>query len=217
MKTYIVKEIFGPTIQGEGSMAGTPMAFLRFSGCNMWDGRPETKAASACPYCDTDFLGGEKKTAEQICDELEVCLPSNRWVCVTGGEPLLQFDGDLAEAMHSRKMRMALETNGTIDIQIRHTGWFHHVACSPKVPFDEMNLRAFNDLKLLYPHPDPRMAPESFDGAVCGKLMLQPINGETELDAANTAATAEKLYTLTSRTTRGWTLSQQIHKLIGVR
>ena len=99
MSTYRVKEIFGPTLQGEGLHAGMPCVFLRLTGCNAWDGRPETRAASACPYCDTDFRGGEALDVSTIMDRLAALTPKTNGCVLTGGEPLLQADEALLSAL----------------------------------------------------------------------------------------------------------------------
>lgn len=114
-RRYQVKEHFGPTLQGEGPHAGWPCVFLRLSGCNAWDGRAETRAASACPYCDTDFRGGESLATGEILDRLARLAPSTeRLGCVlTGGEPLLQADLALIGALAERFAWLDIETNGT--------------------------------------------------------------------------------------------------------
>ena len=95
-RKYEVKSIFGPTIQGEGSLVGEVTAFVRFSGCNMWDGRQVTKGTSRCIFCDVDFLGGDFLTADEIVDAVRLLLPQGL-VTFTGGEPLLQLDYALAD------------------------------------------------------------------------------------------------------------------------
>ena len=99
MRKYSVHNIFGPTIQGEGGMTGTVCHFLRLSGCNMWDGRASTREASMCPFCDTDFFSHTMKTAQAIVEELD-SLGRKGWVTISGGEPALQVDQNLIDALH---------------------------------------------------------------------------------------------------------------------
>jgi len=116
VRTYRVKEIFGPTLQGEGLHAGMPCLFVRLSGCNAWDGRAETRAASACPYCDTDFRGGDALTTAEILTRLQALRPqaaSGLGCVLTGGEPLLQTDADLLNAFGAAFTWVDIETNGT--------------------------------------------------------------------------------------------------------
>src|SRR5437868_10374338 len=120
---YAVKEIFY-TLQGEGANAGTPAVFCRFAGCNLWSGREQDRAAAACDFCDTDFVGtdgpggGKFADAEALADAVERAWPNasrgHRFVVCTGGEPLLQLDADAVAALHRRGFRVAVETNGTV-------------------------------------------------------------------------------------------------------
>lgn len=120
MKNYAIKEVFD-TLQGEGSRAGGRSVFLRFAGCNLWDGLPENRVhgKGACArWCDTSFAQGEKQTAEQILARLESCWPKRnndeRWVVISGGEPLLQLDEALAQSIKDAGWKIALETNGSV-------------------------------------------------------------------------------------------------------
>lgn len=205
-RIFAVKKIFGPTIQGEGALSGTVTHFVRFSGCNMWDGRPETKASSQCPYCDTDFFGGEKMTAEQISDAL-AALPPAKWVTFSGGEPALQIDAHLLSEVKSRGFSLALETNGSRDIGTLHH-FFNQITCSPKVRREEMKLEWCHDLKLLYPHPF--LKPEDFEDFPAKRFYLQPVEDENWKNNID-AAVARVL-----KSGGKWKLSMQIHKLLGV-
>lgn len=129
MTVYRVKEIFGPTLQGEGLHAGMPCMFLRLAGCNAWDGRAETRAASACPYCDTDFRGGETLDLDAILARSGTPSPGHGLV-LTGGEPLLQADAALLAALGSRFPWVDIETNGTRPCPPRPANVF--ISCSPK-------------------------------------------------------------------------------------
>lgn len=215
-KTYSVKSIFGPTIQGEGSLAGAVTLFLRFAGCNMWDGRPETREASRCPFCDTDFFGGTKMTAEEIVTRLRALCDDRpgMWVTISGGEPLLQLDADLAKALAVSCFKIAIETNGTRRMPGELATWVHYVTMSPKVPLEQIKLSGCDDLKVLYPHPNPAITPEAFENFPSRYAYLQSVNDVDTLDDDNVQACLRKLYEL--QRTRPWRLSVQLHKVIGV-
>jgi 7-carboxy-7-deazaguanine synthase len=119
--SYAVKEIF-LTLQGEGAHAGRASVFCRFSGCNLWTGREQDRAEATCQFCDTDFvgmdgtLGGRYATADKLADTIAaqwVGPSDNRYVVLTGGEPLLQVDAELVDALHARGFEIGVETNGT--------------------------------------------------------------------------------------------------------
>ena len=185
-------------------MTGTVSHFVRLSGCNMWDGRPETRQASHCPFCDTDFFSHRMLEASEIVAELDA-LKWSEWVTVSGGEPLLQVDDEFVSTLQNSGYKVAIETNGTrpLDIVV------DYLTMSPKRPEPETAIRKCDSLKLLWPHPDPRITPEAFDCIEAGAKYLQPIGGED--DQANLRSAIEKLYDL-----RGWRLSLQTHKLIEV-
>ena len=203
-RRYGVHKIFGPTIQGEGGMAGTVSHFVRLSGCNMWDGRPETREASHCPFCDTDFFSHRMLKASEIADELNE-LNRSEWVTVSGGEPLLQIDDEFVTTLHDSGYQVAIETNGTKPLDVI----VDYVTMSPKRPEPETAIRKCDSLKLLWPHPDPRITPEAFDCIDAGAKYLQPIDSADY--ESNLRSAIEKLYDL-----RGWRLSLQTHKLIEV-
>ena len=207
-KRYGVHKIFGPTIQGEGGMAGSVCHFVRLSGCNMWDGRPETRAESQCPFCDTDFFSKTMMTAEQICEEL-VALGQVNWITISGGEPALQVDDYLVQTLHSQGWMVAIETNGTRKLK---TNLVDHVTVSPKLPVEQTQVKRCHSLKLLYPHPNPLIYPEQYESLDCQERYLQPIDAENEIKTnENIKLTIQKLYTLDH-----WKLSLQTHKMIGV-
>lgn len=121
--SYAVKEIF-LTLQGEGAHAGRASVFCRFSGCNLWTGREQDRAEATCKFCDTDFvgmdgtLGGRYPTAEKLAATIAeqwVGSADNRYVVLTGGEPLLQVDADLIDALHAQGFSIGVETNGTVE------------------------------------------------------------------------------------------------------
>lgn len=204
MKTYMVKNIFGPTIQGEGSASGTVVHFVRFAGCNMWDGRPETRAQSQCPFCDTDFRGGERLTIQEIITKLRN-LGSVQNIVLSGGEPALQANVDLIAALQANKYIVHIETNGS---RVLPDG-IDHVTCSPKRPREELKIEWAHDLKLLFPPIKQGLEPEAFLDFPAENKFLQPVDDVNS--EANLKATIAKLYTLP-----GWRLSLQTHKIIGV-
>lgn len=212
--SYIVKKIFGPTIQGEGSLTGTQTLFVRLSGCNMWDGRPETRAASRCPYCDTDFFKGDRTEVEDI---VQACLglasPSRcGWVTISGGEPMLQLGLELLQALSKAGYKIAVETNGTKPMG-KLARLVDHISLSPKVPLSQVQLEYCDDLKVLFPHPNEAITPQAFSNFPTKRgRYIQPINGDNELDLANVAAAMEEANRLGSR----WKLSVQVHKPAGL-
>src|SRR5947209_3395060 len=122
--SYAVKEIFY-TLQGEGAQTGRPSVFCRFSGCNLWSGREEDRAEAVYTFCDTDLVGmdgangGRYPDATALADRIAALWPEgqgSRFVVCTGGEPLLQLDPPLIEALHRRRFEIAIETNGTIPV-----------------------------------------------------------------------------------------------------
>jgi 7-carboxy-7-deazaguanine synthase len=152
MKKYAVKEMFGPTIQGEGNGTGEVVMFLRFAGCNKWSGRPEDKAASACPFCDTDFVGGEKLTADEIVERLSALqgsTPINTLV-ISGGEPALQLNYEIMSKLAGNWF-VYVETNGSRRIDEYTASLIGHVSCSPKQGVEETVLERIDSLKILHP------------------------------------------------------------------
>lgn len=167
MKTYRIKEIFD-TLQGEGSRAGCRSVFVRFTGCNLWNGRADgrEKGKAECAlWCDSDFADGEKLTAAALADRLDALWPlyagaPPRWVVITGGEPLLQVDRHLLETLKSAGWLLALETNGTLNPMDEHgfvADLFDHITLSPKLDRGAegltapLMLRRCTDLKVVLP------------------------------------------------------------------
>lgn len=198
MARYLVNTIFGPTVQGEGALIGTPCAFLRFSRCNLWDGREENRYLAECKICDTDFLEYKKMTANQIVSELKFYKNYAEWLVVSGGEPLLQFDFNLASQL--KDWKLCIETNGTqaIDFEV------DHLSFSPKTKKERIKLKKCDSLKILW--PDPLGLLQEFDSFPAKKRFLQPIDGQVN-------STLDKLYELEGR----YVLSPQLHKYIGVK
>jgi 7-carboxy-7-deazaguanine synthase len=155
--TYSVKEIFY-TLQGEGLRAGRPSVFCRFAGCNLWTGREEDRSSAICRFCDTDFvgtdgtLGGKFSTAGELADLIAKQWPhekDEKYVVLTGGEPLLQVDIALVDALHKRKFEIAVETNGTISAP-PGIDW---ICVSPKSGSDWIQ-KTGHELKLVFPKRD---------------------------------------------------------------
>lgn len=209
--TYSVKERFY-TLQGEGAQAGRPAVFLRFSGCNLWSGIEEDRAAAICTFCDTDFVGvhgeggGKFGSPDRLADHVARAWPADAggvpFVVCTGGEPLLQLDAPLIEALHARGFEIAVETNGTIEAPAG-IDW---VCVSPKgrAPLVQ---RAGNELKLVFFQPDA--PPERFEALDFPRLYLQPMDGP-DLSRHTAAAVAY------CKANPRWRLSLQTHKLIGI-
>ncbi|MFQ6028200.1 MAG: radical SAM protein [Dehalococcoidia bacterium] len=207
MRKYSVHKIFGPTVQGEGGMTGTVCHLIRFSGCNMWDGRPETRRSSGCPFCDTDFFAHTLMTAPQIAAQVDL-LGKVEWITISGGEPALQLDQELVNYLHEAGYLVAVETNGTRPLKAR----VDYLTLSPKLPEPLTVIRECDCLKLLWPHPNPLIIPESFGDIQAGSRYLQPVDtGNPNTTEDNIRSVVEKLYTLP-----GWKLSLQIHNFLGV-
>jgi 7-carboxy-7-deazaguanine synthase (Cx14CxxC type) len=209
--SYAVKEIF-KTLQGEGGQAGRTAVFCRFSGCNLWSGREEDRATAQCRFCDTDFvgmdgtLGGRYGSAEALVDTIEKAWEgdrADRFVVLTGGEPLLQVDGALIEALHASGFEIALETNGTVELP----GAIDWVCVSPKTP-EPLKITRGQELKLVYPQADIR--PEAFIGLDFNRFSLQPMDGADVIENTRQAIA----YCLAHPR---WQLSVQTHKHLGIR
>ncbi|WUH98837.1 7-carboxy-7-deazaguanine synthase [Spirillospora sp. NBC_00431] len=211
---YQIKEIFY-TLQGEGSHAGRPSVFCRFTSCNLWTGREGDRHRAICRFCDTDFVGtnglggGKFRAAADLAAAVAMTWqgqahPRSRpYVVCTGGEPLLQLDRAAVEAFHAEGFEVAVETNGTRP-KPEGIDW---VCVSPKAG-TELVITSGNDLKLVYPQVGAE--PERFEELAFDRLMLQPMDGRDL--AANTQAAIE--YCLEHPQ---WQLSIQTHKIIGLR
>ena len=152
--TYSVKEIFY-TLQGEGMRAGRPAVFCRFAGCNLWTGREEDRPKAVCRFCDTDFvgtdgtLGGKFNSPRDLATTIAAqwpCGHGHRYVVLTGGEPLLQVDTKLLDALHAEHFEIAVETNGSIEAP-EGIDW---ICVSPKAGAPWVQTRG-HELKLVYP------------------------------------------------------------------
>jgi 7-carboxy-7-deazaguanine synthase (Cx14CxxC type) len=208
--SYAVKEMF-LTLQGEGAHAGRRAVFCRFAGCNLWSGREADRADAQCQFCDTDFVGtdgtrGGRYDAESLAAVIEDewgPARDERWVVLTGGEPLLQVDDALIAALHRRGFAVAVETNGTLDVPAG-LDW---VCVSPKAG-TELRVRAGHELKLVYPQEGTR--PEDFTTLAFERFSLQPMDGPNV--AENTSKAVD--YCLKHP---AWRLSLQTHKTLGIR
>ena len=213
--SYQVKEIFY-TLQGEGANAGRPAVFCRFAGCNLWSGREQDRAAASCSFCDTDFvgtggtLGGKFRDADALASGIAAQWPrgnrNDRFVVLTGGEPLLQVDAALLTALHGRGFQVAVETNGTLAAP-PGIDW---ICVSPKAGADWVQ-REGQELKVVWPQPGFSMADlDELEAAAFGHRYLQPL--DNVLRADNTRSCIELCMRRPA-----WRLSLQTHKITGIR
>jgi len=209
--TYSVKEVFY-TLQGEGLRAGRPAVFCRFAGCNLWTGREEDRANAACQFCDTDFvgtdgtLGGKYAQATDLAAQIAALWPTGRgyrYVVLTGGEPLLQVDARLVEALHAQEFEIAVETNGTVTAP-PNIDW---ICVSPKAGAEWIQ-RTGHELKLVYPQPG--LLPDDIGNLAFDQFLLQPMDGL--LRASNTRAAIAYC-----QANPRWRLSIQTHKDLMIR
>jgi len=209
--SYAVKEIF-LTLQGEGAHAGRAAVFCRFAGCNLWSGREQDRAGATCKFCDTDFVGTDGTLGARYAsaDDLADAIASQwagehgyRYVVLTGGEPLLQVDADLIDALHARGFSIGLETNGTIEPP-DGVDW---ICVSPKAGA-ELLIRRGDELKLVYPQAGAM--PAAFADLAFERFSLQPMDGP------DVAANTERAVNYCIRHPQ-WRLSLQTHKTLGIR
>ncbi len=210
--TYQIKEIFY-TLQGEGANAGRPAVFCRFAGCNLWSGREADRDTATCRFCDTDFvgtdgtLGGRFGTAFELAARIAQQWPAkdfeNRFVVLTGGEPLLQVDAALIDALHAEQFTIAVETNGTIAAP-SGIDW---LCVSPKAGAPWLQ-RSGNELKVVWPQPGLDLA--ALEAADFTHRYLQPM--DNVLRASNTEQVIAQCMQRPA-----WRLSLQTHKITGIR
>ena len=210
--SYGVKEVFY-TLQGEGANAGRPAVFCRFSGCNLWSGREEDRAQAACRFCDTDFVGtdgdggGKFSDAASLAAKIASFWPSqdahHRFVVLTGGEPLLQVDAALIDALHGLHFEIAVETNGTVPAPAG-IDW---LCVSPKFGTQWVQ-RSGSELKVVWPQPGLDL--DDLESARFTHRFLQPMDGSMR---------DSNLETCISQCLRrpAWKLSLQTHKITGIR
>jgi 7-carboxy-7-deazaguanine synthase (Cx14CxxC type) len=209
--TFAVKEIYY-TLQGEGAQTGRPAVFCRFAGCNLWTGREPDRADAICQFCDTEFVGtdgpggGKFPSPVALAQAVRAAWPTSAsgrpLVVCTGGEPLLQLDAPLVEALHAEGFEVAVETNGTQDAPAG-LDW---ICVSPKAGAPLM-LRHGHELKLVYPQGGAE--PERFTELDFQHFFLQPMDGPER--ERNTRLAID--YCLTHPR---WRLSLQTHKLLGL-
>ena len=211
--TYSVKEIYY-TLQGEGAHTGRPAVFLRFAGCNLWSGREEHRGSAVCRFCDTEFVGvdgpngGKFVSADVLVQAVERQWPGSergqRFVVCTGGEPLLQLDGELTSALHRAGFFIAVETNGTVPPP-EGVDW---LCVSPKGNA-EVVVEAGDELKLVFPQIEQEAQPARFERLAFEHFFLQPLDSPDR--EANTQAAIR--YCLEHPQ---WRLSVQTHKFLGI-
>ena len=209
--SYAVKEIFY-TLQGEGAQAGRAAVFCRFAGCNLWSGRESDRATAVCQFCDTDFVGvdgtggGKFAAAEELAEAVDrewAGGSGRKFVVCTGGEPLLQLDAALIDALHARGFEIAVETNGTVAAP-EGIDW---VCVSPKAGA-ELVQKTGNELKLVFPQTE--LDPAELARMDFANFYLQPMDGPNQI--LNTQAAVR--YCLKHPK---WRLSLQTHKFLGIR
>lgn len=209
--SYAVKEIYY-TLQGEGAQAGRPAVFLRFTGCNLWSGLEHDREKAVCTFCDTDFIGTDGPGGGKFADAANLAQAAaahwpdlkagKPYVVCTGGEPLLQLDAALIDALHEAGFEIAVETNGTIAAPAG-IDW---ICVSPKSTAPLIQ-RSGQELKLVYHQADA--PPEAFEALAFDFFFLQPMDGPSR--EGETAAAIEYC-----RTNPQWRLSLQTHKLVGI-
>ena len=207
---YAVKECF-LTLQGEGVQAGSRAVFLRFAGCNLWSGREQDRASAQCNFCDTYFVGtdgvggGKFADAEGLANAVAALWGEGgeaRLVVITGGEPMLQLDAALIDALHARQFRVAVESNGTL----RAVSGIDWLCISPKAG-TEVVQRSGDELKLVWPQTG--IDPAEIEQWDFGHFLVQP------MDCADAAAAVDAAIALAMERPR-WRLSLQAHKVVGL-
>jgi 7-carboxy-7-deazaguanine synthase len=208
--TYSVKECF-LTLQGEGMQAGSRAVFLRFAGCNLWSGREQDRGTAQCTFCDTEFVGtdgeggGKFRSPDELARQVEALwggAPHERLVVITGGEPMLQLDQALVEALHGRGFRVAVETNGTLPA-VDGLDW---ICVSPKAGTDVVQ-REGDELKLVWPQAG--IDPAELEGWGFDHFLVQP------LDCAERRQSLDAAIKLAMDRPK-WRLTLQAHKLVGL-
>ena len=223
-KAYRVKAIWR-TLQGEGVWAGRAAVFIRLVGCNLWSGyeadrpRDAERSGAACPlWCDTEFTkdGSVRLTAEDLAAEAARTGGAVRFCVLTGGEPLLQADRQLVEALRAEGFEIAVETNGTQRLADAFGGeadWPDWIVCSPKLPEERLVLEACDELKLVVPDYQPsayrQLEARVREHGARRALWVQPEDGPRLADAVELAV---ELCFADPR----WRVSVQTHKVLGV-
>lgn len=209
---YSVKEIFY-TLQGEGANAGRPAVFCRFAGCNLWSGLEKDRPSAVCRFCDTDFVGTDGSgggkfsraddLAAAILDQWPKGEEGRKFVVCTGGEPALQLDNALIEALHTKDFEVAVETNGTVPLA-EAVDW---VCVSPKAGTD-LVVKSGNELKVV--HPQDGLDLKQLSVLDFDYFFLQPMDGEARDNSLEQTLQVCLEWPV-------WRLSLQTHKLLGIR
>lgn len=209
--TYSIKEIFY-TLQGEGTHAGRPAVFCRFAGCNLWTGREEDRASAVCQFCDTDFVGtdgdggGKFKTPQAVAARINALWPeayeAPKFVVFTGGEPLLQLDEALIDAMHDVGFEIAIETNGTIEVP-EGVDW---ICVSPKMG-SQLVVKKGDELKVVIPQVGQDL--KAYEALAFTHHYLQAMDGPLLQENLRIAIAYCKAHPK-------WKLSLQTHKLLQI-
>lgn len=208
--SYSVKEMYY-TLQGEGFHSGRAAVFLRFAGCNLWNGREKDRLSAICSFCDTDFVGtngpngGTFKSETELAESLNALWPSgmqNKFVVCTGGEPLLQLDAPLIDALHKMNFEIAVETNGTM-LPPEGIDW---ICVSPKGASNVVLTRG-DEMKFVYPQKE--ITPQNFAGFDFSHYYIQPLDGP--FYAENLQLSLQ----FCMQNPR-WKLSLQTHKIINI-
>lgn len=212
--SYAVKEIF-LTLQGEGVHAGRRAVFVRFAGCNLWSGLERDRATAICQFCDTDFVGmdgtggGRFQTATDLAEAAAKSWAGDResrFVVLTGGEPMLQVDEALIDALHDEGFFIAIESNGTLMVP-RAIDW---ICISPKANSETVQ-RSGDELKLVWPQEGSDwQAMQDWNFA---HLLLQPKDA-----IADPAASQNHIQQAIAfvQAHPKWRLSLQNHKILGL-
>jgi 7-carboxy-7-deazaguanine synthase (Cx14CxxC type) len=208
--TYRIKEIFF-TQQGEGKNTGKDFIFVRFSGCNLWSGKEKNRASAICSFCDTDFYGtdginGGKYQAKDLIEKIKslwISADSQIRVVLTGGEPLLQVDKGLINALKTENIYIAVETNGTLEAP-DGIDW---ICMSPKAN-TEIKLRKGSEVKVVYPQKN--LNPDNFNVLDFKNFYIQPMDSENYEDNVSQSVK----YCMQNP---NWKLSLQTHKILGIR
>ena len=208
---YSVKEVFY-TLQGEGAQAGRAAVFCRFAGCNLWSGREKDRAAAVCNFCDTDFVGvdgqngGKFATAAELAAHVASFWPGGGkpYVVCTGGEPALQLDEALVDALHAEGFEIAIETNGTQEL----AAGIDWICVSPKGAA-ELQVRSGNELKLVYPQVEIQASPDALNQLAFDHYYLQPLDNASQ--SQNVQACVR--YCMANPQ---WKISLQTHKILDI-
>lgn len=212
--SYAVKEMF-LTLQGEGVKSGRRAVFTRFAGCNLWSGLEKDRAAAVCQFCDTDFVGmdgeggGRFQTAQELADAAASkwgADSNNRFIVLTGGEPMLQVDDALIDALHESGFEIAIESNGTLPVP-RSIDW---ICISPKAGSETVQ-RSGDELKLVW--PQPKSAWQEMEKWDFSNLLIQPMDARGN-DDKNTQNLEAAIAFVQSHP--NWRLSLQTHKILGL-